>query len=85
MPLGRDPWKMTAETGIHDWRNQAQTYAHSHQYCFYHMIIRNKIPEKVGQKFCVMRKTKFLTDQFNQNIQPSINCKICEQIGVKNT
>lgn len=52
MPLGRDPCKMTAETLEFMIEETGSDYA------------RNKTPEKVGQKFCVIRKTNFFTDQF---------------------
>lgn len=52
MPLARDPPKMTAETLEFVIEETRSDYA------------RNKIPQKVGQKFYVTRKIKFLTDQF---------------------
>lgn len=66
MPLGRDPCKMTAETLEFMIEETRSDYA------------RNKIPEKVGQKFYAVRKIKFLTDQFNKILNPASTAKYTE-------
>lgn len=71
MPLGRDPCKMTAETLEFMIEETGSDYA------------RNKTPEKVGQKFSVTMKTKFLMDQFIIIFNPASTIKYGNRLLLK--
>lgn len=60
MPLGRDPCKMTAETL---------------EFMIEETVIMLDKTEMVGKKFCVIRKTKFLTDEFIKIFNPASTVK----------
>lgn len=44
---------------------------------------RNKTPEKVGQKFHVIRRTKFLTDQIIKIFNPASTAKYRNRLLLK--